>query len=140
MMSRQGVDDAKRFWTDKWCSLRGRLSGIGAETARAFAEEGARLVLHYNANRDSAEALASELDVETVVVQADVSDEGAVEAMYAKAVAALRDGGASAARLKPFLEQIPDAPVDAAEPLWGFRDDEGKTITFTSEAEAAAMG
>jgi 3-oxoacyl-[acyl-carrier protein] reductase len=68
--------------------ITGASGGIGAETARAFAEEGARLVLHYNANRDSAEALASELDVETVVVQADVSDEGAVEAMYAKALGA----------------------------------------------------
>ncbi|MCH7905987.1 MAG: sulfatase [Chloroflexi bacterium] len=62
------------------------------------------------------------------------------ETMYAKAVAALRDGGASAARLRPFLEQMPDTPVVASEPLWGFKDDEGKTITFMSEAEAVGMG
>jgi hypothetical protein len=30
--------------------------------------------------------------------------------------------------------------VAASEPLWGFKDDEGKTITFTSEDEANAMG
>jgi arylsulfatase A-like enzyme len=62
------------------------------------------------------------------------------EAMYAKAVAALREGGASETRLRPFLERIPDTPVAASEPLWGFKDDEGKTITFTSEDEANAMG
>ena len=66
--------------------ITGASGGIGAETARAFAEEGARLVLHYNSNREGAEALSRELDAETLVVQADVSDESAVEAMYAKAL------------------------------------------------------
>ncbi|MBT6680435.1 MAG: hypothetical protein HOB07_00070, partial [Chloroflexi bacterium] len=61
-------------------------------------------------------------------------------AMYEKAVAALRDGGASEARLRPFLEVIPDTPVDASESLWGFEDDRGQTIAFTSEEEATAMG
>ena len=63
--------------------------GIGAETARALAEENARLVLHYNSNRRSAEALAEELDVESVVAGADVSDESAVDAMYETAIAEL---------------------------------------------------
>ena len=43
-------------------------------------------MLHYRSNRDSAEALASELGVETLVAQADVSDESSVEAMYAAAL------------------------------------------------------
>jgi hypothetical protein len=60
--------------------------------------------------------------------------------MYAKAVAALREGGASEERLRPFLEIIPDTPVDASEPLWGFEDDRGQTIMFTSEDEAISMG
>jgi len=66
--------------------ITGASGGIGAETARSFAEEGARLVLHYRSNRDSAEALARELGVETLVAEADVSDESSVEAMYAKAL------------------------------------------------------
>jgi 3-oxoacyl-[acyl-carrier protein] reductase len=67
--------------------ITGASGGIGAETARAFAGEGARLVLHYNSNRAGIEALASELDVETVIVRADVSDEGSVDAMYQAALA-----------------------------------------------------
>lgn len=66
--------------------ITGASGGIGAATARAFAAEGARLVLHYNSNQDSAEALARELDVDTLVVQADVSDERSVDAMYAAAL------------------------------------------------------
>lgn len=66
--------------------ITGASGGIGAETARAFAEEKARVVLHYNSNRASAETLASELDVESLVVQADVSDERAIDAMYAAAL------------------------------------------------------
>ena len=68
--------------------ITGASGGIGSETARAFAEEGARLVLHYNSNREGAEALSRELDSETLIVQADVSDESAVEAMYANALGA----------------------------------------------------
>ena len=43
-------------------------------------------MLHYRSNRDSAEALARELGVETFLAQADVSDKSSVEAMYAKAL------------------------------------------------------
>ena len=68
--------------------ITGASGGIGSETARAFAEEGARLVLHYNSNREGAEALSRELDSETLTVQADVSDESHIEAMYAKALGA----------------------------------------------------
>jgi len=68
--------------------ITGASGGIGAEAARAFAQEGARLVLHCNTNRDAAEALAEALDVETAVVQADVGDEAAVDSMYAEALAA----------------------------------------------------
>ena len=67
--------------------MTGASGGIGAATARALADEGANVVLHYRTNRESVDALAKELskefDVETVIVRADVSVEADVDAMYA---------------------------------------------------------
>ncbi len=63
--------------------VTGASGGIGAATARALADEGANVVLHYRTNRESVDALAKELDVETVIVRADVSVEADVDAMYA---------------------------------------------------------
>jgi 3-oxoacyl-[acyl-carrier protein] reductase len=57
------------------------------ETARAFAAEGASLVLHYRRNREGAEALAKELSVASTVVQADIASESDVDRMYAEALA-----------------------------------------------------
>ncbi len=59
----------------KVCVITGAASGIGAETARLFAEEGARVV-----GVDLAEGAEGEL-----ALQADVADEDSVREMYAKA-------------------------------------------------------
>lgn len=61
--------------------VTGASSGIGRETARALARDGADVALA--ARREAAlEELAAELDgVETLVVPTDVSDESAVDAM-----------------------------------------------------------
>jgi 3-oxoacyl-[acyl-carrier protein] reductase len=66
--------------------VTGAPGGIGVETARAFAAEGARLVLHYHRNRAGAEALARNLQVESALVQADVGAEADVDRMYAEAL------------------------------------------------------
>ncbi|MGH9392154.1 MAG: SDR family NAD(P)-dependent oxidoreductase, partial [Vicinamibacteria bacterium] len=60
---------------DRTVLITGAAGGIGAETARAFASEGAKLVLHYHRNREGAEALAKELGVPAIVVSADVGSE-----------------------------------------------------------------
>jgi NAD(P)-dependent dehydrogenase (short-subunit alcohol dehydrogenase family) len=59
----------------KVCVITGAASGIGAETARLFTEEGARVV-----GVDLAEGAEGEL-----ALQADVADEDSVREMYAKA-------------------------------------------------------
>ncbi|MGE5747186.1 MAG: SDR family oxidoreductase, partial [Solirubrobacterales bacterium] len=59
----------------KVCVITGAASGIGAETARLFAEQGARVV-----GVDLAEGPEGEL-----ALQADVADEDSVREMYAKA-------------------------------------------------------
>ncbi len=57
----------------KVCAITGAASGIGADTAALFAQEGARVV-----GIDVAEGTPGELSF-----QADVSDEQAVKAVYA---------------------------------------------------------
>jgi NAD(P)-dependent dehydrogenase (short-subunit alcohol dehydrogenase family) len=60
---------------DKVCVITGAAAGIGAETARRFAEEGARVV-----GVDLQPGAAGDLSIE-----ADISDEEQVRGMYARA-------------------------------------------------------
>lgn len=68
--------------------ITGASGGIGQATARAFAAEGARLALHYHSNAAAAEELAGEVSELSLPLQADLRDEGAVEALYAHAIQA----------------------------------------------------
>ena len=59
--------------TGQTALITGASRGIGAETARAFAAAGAKLCLMAR-SADELEALASELDTETLVHPCDISD------------------------------------------------------------------
>src|SRR6266540_7455106 len=76
--------------------VTGASGGIGSACARAFAEEGCRLVLHYNRGRERVEALASELD-DAVVAQADLTREDDVERLFTESRGSLRRLDACAA-------------------------------------------
>ena len=66
--------------------VTGASGGLGAATARAFAAEGARLVLHCRSRKAEAERLAAELTgVESLVATADLRDEAQVGALFAAA-------------------------------------------------------
>jgi 3-oxoacyl-[acyl-carrier protein] reductase len=65
--------------------ITGAARGIGAATARAFAGEGARVVVNYLTSRDEAEALAGSLP-DAIAVQADVSDEDEIDGLFAAVV------------------------------------------------------
>jgi 3-oxoacyl-[acyl-carrier protein] reductase len=60
--------------------------GLGQALVRAFAREGARVVVNYRRSRDAAEALAAACGAgRALAVQADVTDAEAVRAMFAAA-------------------------------------------------------
>jgi 3-oxoacyl-[acyl-carrier protein] reductase len=63
--------------------VTGGAGGIGSAVVRAFAAEGARVVIHYNTSRARAEGLAAELGASAV--QADLTDEEQVERLFAEA-------------------------------------------------------
>jgi 3-oxoacyl-[acyl-carrier protein] reductase len=68
--------------------VSGASGGIGAACARAFAAEGARVLVHYHRGEERAHSLASELDG-THVAQADLTLETDVERLFDEARNAL---------------------------------------------------
>ncbi|PWL33579.1 3-oxoacyl-ACP reductase [Marivita sp. XM-24bin2] len=59
--------------------------GLGAAIAKAFAREGAKVVINYRNSKAAAEALATSLDADAVALQADVQDAAAVAQMVKQA-------------------------------------------------------
>ena len=59
--------------------------GLGAALARAFAHEGAKVVINYRQNQVAAQALANVLGPRTLALQADIRDRAQVDAMLATA-------------------------------------------------------
>jgi 3-oxoacyl-[acyl-carrier protein] reductase len=70
--------------TDKVVLITGAAGGIGSAIARQFAAEGARVVLHYRANRTEALRLRIELGGSVLVVQADLTREAQVKRLFAR--------------------------------------------------------
>ena len=68
--------------------VTGASSGIGAATATALGAAGAKVVVNYNSDRDGAERVCEAIrqaGSEAIAVQADVSQEDRVEALFAAA-------------------------------------------------------
>lgn len=65
--------------------ITGASGGIGEVTARAFAAEGARPLLHYHRQTAAAERLATELGAPAL--QADIQDADSVQRLFSEAVA-----------------------------------------------------
>jgi 3-oxoacyl-[acyl-carrier protein] reductase len=69
--------------TGKVVIITGASGGIGSAIARKFAEEGARLVLHYRGGRDQAEALRRELSgADVLLVRADLTREADASRLF----------------------------------------------------------
>jgi glucose 1-dehydrogenase len=72
--------------------VTGASSGIGRAIAQSLAEAGADVVINYASGKDKALDLAKELEARgtrAVAIQADVSDEMQVQAMFKQAIAEL---------------------------------------------------
>jgi 3-oxoacyl-[acyl-carrier protein] reductase len=70
--------------------VTGASGGIGAACARAFADEGARVLVHYHRGEERARTLAAELG-DAVVAQADLTVEAEVARLFGEAREALDD-------------------------------------------------
>ena len=68
--------------------VTGASGGIGSACARAFAAEGARVLVHYRRGQERAEAVAAELG-DAAIAGADLTREDEVDALFAEARAAL---------------------------------------------------
>jgi 3-oxoacyl-[acyl-carrier protein] reductase len=68
--------------------VTGASGGIGGACARAFATEGARVLVHYNRGEDRARALAADLG-DAPLAQADLTSESDVERLFAEGRSAL---------------------------------------------------
>jgi 3-oxoacyl-[acyl-carrier protein] reductase len=67
--------------------ITGASGGIGAAIARRFAEEGAKLILHYRNSRPEVESLARELSAtETLIARADLTKEADTRRLFAGAL------------------------------------------------------
>lgn len=73
--------------TDKVVLITGASGGIGSAIARAFAAEGAKLILHGHRNHAALKQLQQELGaVKTLALRADLSREAAVKKLFAQAL------------------------------------------------------
>lgn len=66
--------------------VTGASRGLGAEIAKAFGREGAKVVVNYVASANKAQEVVQEIGTEqAVAIQADVTSESEVKAMFAQA-------------------------------------------------------
>jgi len=62
--------------------ITGSGRGIGAETAKLFAKEGATVIINYFSDKKAAESVLKEINGNGILIKADVSKENEVDSMF----------------------------------------------------------
>ncbi|GAA0432015.1 3-oxoacyl-ACP reductase [Lentibacillus halophilus] len=70
---------------DQVVLVTGASRGLGAEIAKAFGREGARVILNYYQSEEKAKEVVEKIGSEAIAIQADVLDRDQVENMFEKA-------------------------------------------------------
>lgn len=97
--------------------VTGASTGIGAAAAKAFAAEGCRVVVHYNASRDAAEAVAAEIrgaGGEAQLVNGDVRDSATARRVVEEAAEKLRGLDILINNAGGLVRRVPIADIDDA--------------------------
>lgn len=107
--------------------VTGGAGGIGTAVCRAFASEGATVVVHYHSSRDAAEALAGEID--GVALGADLRSPAETDRLFDQALE--RVGRLDAAVANAGFWPREDVPVWQMDPQrWAETIDTNLTATF----------
>ena len=114
-MSQSLVPDLK----GKRVLITGASTGIGAAAAQAFATAGSRLVVHYNASRDQAEAVAAAIrgaSGEAHLVQGDVRTGAVARRVVDEAVDKLGGLDILVNNAGGLVKRVPVAEIDEDKP------------------------
>ncbi len=99
--------------------VTGASRGAGAAIAKACGNGGANVIIHYNGNREKAEAVAAEIgDKAIAIVQADLSQPGAATQLWEKAKAEVGPINALVNNAGIDLVSDPYGPLDDWQAAW----------------------
>jgi 3-oxoacyl-[acyl-carrier protein] reductase len=121
--------------------VTGASTGIGAAVARAFAAQGARVGLHYNASEDAAKAVAYEIAAaggEAVLIRADISTGAGARSAVDQAVVAFGRLDGLINNAGGMVRRVPYAEVTEAD-YDEIMDLNARSVVVASQAAVAPM-
>lgn len=121
--------------------ITGASTGIGAALARAFAAQGARVGLHYNASEEAAKAVAYEIEAaggEAVLIRADVSTGAGARAAVEGALAAFGRLDGLINNAGGMVRRVPYADVSEAD-YDEIMDLNARSVVVASQAAVAPL-
>ncbi len=121
--------------------ITGASTGIGAALAHAFAAQGARVGLHYNASEDAAKAVAYEIGAaggEAVLIRADVGSGAGARSAVEQAVAAFGGLDGLINNAGGMVRRVPYADVSEQD-YDEIMDLNARSVVVASQAAVAPM-